>query len=720
MGINVELDPSHDEREWVMRYAMIASASLVAILLYLLAIATGSTSKLEEYYWWVFSFNMVVLLALLGIIARQLVRLRQRVKARVFGAKLTQRVMAMFALVALVPGVLVFTISVQFLTHSIESWFDVRVESALDRGLELGKNALNFVLEDVSHKSRVIVEEIENVPDGLLLSRLERLRQQFDLMEVALFSRSGQLIAFSSSSPSSFPQVPARDVVRTLRLREPAGTIENDEQNRLLLKVIMNYRTAQDEMRAIQVIQPAPESISRNARQIESARADYRALLLNRHGLKTFYMLTLALSLLLALAFALVFALFVSERLSAPLSELAAGTRAVAQGDFSRRHPVYRRDELGILTTMFNRMTQQLEEARHTAEEQRSQLEASKIYLESILANLSAGVIAFDFNWFLRASNISASRILGVDLSELMDECLHGWATRIRSLHTLVDTVLYHASANADPGWQTQLNYLSAQGERILLVRGAPLPDRSGRGYVVVFDDITELARAQRDAAWGEVAKRLAHEIRNPLTPIQLSAERLTMKLSDKLSEPDAEMLRRLTDTIIKQVNALKGMVDAFRDYARTPSIKLEKLDLNNVIREVATLYESHLAVHVHLLASPLMIMGDAALLRQVLHNLIQNAQDAVLDVGIPMIQISSRQEERSAVVCIQDNGFGFDIDILPRAFEPYVTNKSKGTGLGLAVVKKIVEEHHGQITLGNNEPHNGARILLTIPLLEA
>ncbi len=702
-----------------MRYAMTASATLAAILLYLLAIATGNASKLEEYYWWVFGFNVLLLLALLGVVGRQLLRLRQRVKTRVFGAKLTQRMVMMFALVGLVPGVLVFTISAQFLTNSIESWFDVRVESALDRGLELGKNALGFVMQDVGRKSRVILEEVDGLPDLLLPSRLERLREQLGLREVAIYTRSGKLVAFAAGMNAHLPQSPSREILRTLKPRQHLESIDNDNLNRLTLKVTQGFYTVDQEMRVIQVLQEAPESISRDADLIEKARADYRGLLLNRHGLKTFYMLTLALSFLLALTFAMAFALFLSERLSAPLSELAAGTRAVAQGDFSRRHPVYRRDELGILTTMFNRMTQQLEDARHTADEQRNQLESAKLYLESILANLSAGVIAFDANWYLRASNISASRILGVDFDELAHQPFLAWATSVGSLHTLVDTALQMAESNADPGWQTQLEFSSVQGERTLLVRGAPLPDRSGSGYVLVFDDITELARAQRDAAWGEVAKRLAHEIRNPLTPIQLSAERLAMKLSDKLEVADAEMLRRSTDTIIKQVAALKGMVDAFRDYARTPHTKLAKLDLNEAIREVMTLYESNPAVKMELAETPLIIMGDAALLRQVLHNLMQNAQDAVLDVGIPMIQISSRQEGRSAIVCVEDNGAGFTPDILPRAFEPYVTNKSKGTGLGLAVVKKIVEEHHGQITLAN-AGQRGARILLTMPLLEA
>ena len=702
-----------------MRYAMIAMATFAAILLYLLALATGNTSKLAEYYWWVFGINALLLVALIGVVGRQLVRLRRRVKGRVFGAKLTQRLVMMFAVVALVPGLLVYTISTQFLTRSIESWFDVRVESALDRGLELGRNALGYVLQDVGRKARVVQEDIDALPDSGLPARLERLREQLGLNEVAIFSRQGQLLAFASGDLARLPQAPSREALRTLRPRQPVQTIENDQRNQLVLKVLIAYSDRHDETRVMQVFQAAPESIAHDAELIDTARADYRQLLLSRDGLRTFYTLTLTLACLLALTAALAFALWLSERLSAPLSELAAGTRAVAQGDFSKRHPVYRRDELGILTTMFNRMTQQLEEARQLADENRLKLESGKLYLESILVNLRAGVMAFDDGWRLRAANTSASRILGVDFADLAEAPFREWARLVPALVPLVDNVCEHADNERQPEWQTQLDYTTSQGERILLVRGARLPEGSGSGYVVVFDDITELARAQRDAAWGEVAKRLAHEIRNPLTPIQLAAERLAMKLADKLEGSDADLLRRATDTIVKQVSALKGMVDAFRDYARSPRIKLVALDLNQLVREVMTLYESNAAVKMTLSEQPLMIMGDAALLRQVLHNLLQNAQDAVLDVDIPMIHISSRQEGRSAIVCVQDNGAGFPADILTRAFEPYVTNKPKGTGLGLAVVKKIIEEHHGQIALGN-AGQQGARILLTLPLLEA
>lgn len=704
-----------------MRHLLIASVALGTILLYLLALATGNTSKLAEYYWWVFGLNLVVLTGLLSLIGHQIWRLRRKLRERVFGAKLTQKLTIIFTLVALMPGVLVFTISAQFLTRSIESWFDVRVETALDRGLGLGRNALDFVLQDVSRKSRVVLNEIIDDPDFMLPARLERMRDQLGVSEIAVYTIDKRLIGYSSSSPDTFaPVLPMSTDLRRLVLNKPTGSIENLGEHALELRVLTRYRLANDEVRVLVVRQMAPETIVRDAELIETARNEYSQLLLSRDGLKTFYMLTLLMSFLLALTAALAFALFMSERLSAPLSELAAGTRAVAQGDYSKRHPVYRRDELGMLTTLFNRMTQQLDDARRIAEENRRRELAARRYLESVLANLSAGVLAFDGDWLLRAANNSAIEILQVDLDALAERPFSEWALNEPALAALVDIVHKHRQEGANAPWQQQLDYQLDEQALILLARGTPLSDSAvDSGYVIVFDDITELVRAQRDAAWGEVAKRLAHEIRNPLTPIQLSAERLAMKLESKLEGADADMLRRSTDTIIKQATALKGMVDAFRDYARAPRMRMSQLDINQVIREVLTLYEGNPALQVSLADGPLPIMGDAALLRQVLHNLLQNAQDAVVDEAQPMIHISSNRIEQQVEITVVDNGPGFNTDILPRAFEPYVTNKTKGTGLGLAVVKKIVEEHHGTISLYNTK-QQGACIQMTLPLLEA
>ncbi|MXR36563.1 sensor histidine kinase [Craterilacuibacter sinensis] len=702
-----------------MRSSIVAIAIVAIVLLYLLAIATGNTSSLSSYYWLVFALNSLLLVGLIAVVVRQVLRLRRRVKTRVFGAKLMQKMVVMFTIAALVPGMLVFTVSAQFLNRSIESWFNVRVENALDRGLDLGRNALGYVLSDLSRKARVISNEIADQPDDTVSLRLSRLREQMGVQEVSVFDRNGRLISFAGPDSTSYlPELPSAAQIRPLKLREPLQSIETSRDGNIMLKVLLSYRNYDTgALQILQILQPAPATIARDADLIEDARTEYSQLLLGRDGLKTFYTLTLLLVFLLAITAALAFALYFSERMSAPLSELAAGTRAVAQGDFSKRHPVYRRDELGILTSMFNRMTQQLEEARQTAEESRHQLQNSKLYLESILANLTAGVIAFDQQGHLRAANSSAGRILGQDFAELAPYALPEWSRQAPALTPLID-VIYGEGSSTHNDWQRQIEYAHTQGKRTLLVRVSRLPERSDGGYVAVFDDITELARAQRDAAWGEVAKRLAHEIRNPLTPIQLSAERMAMKLSPKLEGADADLLARATDTIIKQVAALKGMVDAFRDYARAPRTKLVPLDLNEVVRAVLTLYEGSTPISLDLAAKPLKIMGDEALLRQVLHNLLLNARDATLDVGMPIIHISSRNEERQARIVIEDNGSGFAADILTRAFEPYVTSKTKGTGLGLAVVKKIIEEHHGQITLANADT-GGARILIALPLLE-
>lgn len=702
-----------------MRRILLIIVTFGAIFLYLLALATGNTSKLAEYYWWFFGINSIVLLGLIILIGRQIIHLRNRLKEREFGAKLTQKLTKLFTFVAVLPGILIVLISAQFLTGSIESWFDVRVETALDRGLALGRNALDFVLQDVMRKSKTILNEVIDRDENILPSRLEYLREQFAVKEIAVYAEDRRLVAYALDSLNSVtPSTITGQEIRKLVINRPDGSLESQDDNKLALRVLTRYRNINDDVRILVVLQNAPEKIVRDAELIETARGEYGQLLLSRKGLKDFYVLTLMMSFMLALTSALAFAFFISERLSAPLSELAAGTRAVAQGDFSRRHPVFRKDELGMLTAMFNRMTQQLEDAQSIAEENRKREEEAKNYLESILSNLSAGVIAFDADWRLRMVNTSAQNILKIDFEQFANMTFPEWVSLVPELINFVK-IAYENEATAKQQWQQQLEYKRQEYAMVLLARGTPLFGAElWNGYVIVFDDITQLVSAQRDAAWGEVAKRLAHEIRNPLTPIQLSAERLAMKLSAKLGTSDADMLHRATNTIIKQVTALKGMVDAFRDYARAPKMQMDTVDINQIIKEVLTLYENLSFFQVELSRQPMKIMGDAALLRQVLHNLLQNAQHAVEETIQPLVNISSALVEGQAHIQILDNGSGFSTDILPKAFEPYVTSKKKGTGLGLAVVKKIVEEHRGTITIYNVKPH-GAGVLLTLPLLE-
>jgi len=409
-----------------------------------------------------------------------------------------------------------------------------------------------------------------------------------------------------------------------------------------------------------------------------------------------------------------------SARLSAPLAALAEGTRAVASGDFSEMPTVQSRDELGTLMRSFNRMTRQLAEAREVVDLNQKQLETAKAYLESILAHLSSGVLTFDERFILRAVNPSAEEILGHSLAALRGRRLYEWDTQESALQAFGQQVSEQFHQNGEQEWARQLEYAGKAGTRMLLVRGTRLPGGGENGYIVVFDDITHLLQAQRDAAWGEVARRLAHEIKNPLTPIQLSAERLEHKLVDKLPEAEAEMLKRATQTIVNQVAALKSMVNSFSEYARSPQLSLQALDLNLLVQEILAMYENGGApIKLELAPGLPQIQGDATLLRQVVHNLLQNAQDALNETADPGIRVSTRSADKGIQLEIQDNGSGFPDHLMSRLYEPYVTTKPKGTGLGLAIVKKIVEEHHGNMQIENIQPH-GACVSIFLPLKEA
>jgi nitrogen fixation/metabolism regulation signal transduction histidine kinase len=477
----------------------------------------------------------------------------------------------------------------------------------------------------------------------------------------------------------------------------------------------------------LQLLQPVPQKLAHDAEIVQAAYGDYQKLLLSREGLKNLYGVTLTLALLLSLFSALAAAFLISERLSAPLGMLAEGTRAVAQGDFSRRHPVQSRDELGILTESFNLMTHQLDEARILAQRNQQEVESARAYLENILANLSSGVLVFDESLRLRTTNLSAVEILDIPLARLQGFTIEECVAHEPGLKFFKTGILEAFHPGKEEEWQCQVDRLRDGANQVLLLRGTSLPHVSGGGGVVVFDDITSLLQAQRTAAWGEVARRLAHEIKNPLTPIRLSAERMQHKLSGKLDSQDAQILLRSTETIVNQVEALKRMVNEFSEYARAPELEFHLLDLNALVKEVLTLYEaSERAVpeesqpHIHLvLASDLPeVRGDSARLRQVIHNLLQNAQDTLIGAEEPAIRVQTEALTDGVKLSVSDNGGGFAEHVKARVFEPYVTTKPKGTGLGLPIVKKIVEEHNGEIRVENIRPR-GARISITLPAAE-
>ena len=699
-----------------MRLVLICAAALAGILIFLLTSASANTALFAGHYRLLLGVTAAVAAVLLGLVLWQLRQLWREHRAEVFGSRLKLRLMLMFALIAVVPGALVYAVSLQFAVKSIESWFDVRVDKALEGGLDLGRNALDYLLADLADKGRAMALDLG---DGLGAGRsaqLNRLREQTGVQTATLFSASGQVLASSTSDRAALlPDLPSASQLRQARQGRDISVVEGEPATGLMLRVLVPVASLSftGETRVLQLTQAVPASIVGSAESVQAAYRDYQELSLAKSSLKRMYTLTLTLALLLSLFAAIALAFLLARRLSAPLSILERGTKAVAAGDYSPREIVSTRDELGVLTQQFSQMTRQLDEARALAEKSRAETENARAYLESVLGNLSAGVLAFDADGRLRAANDGARAILRDDLAGEQGQPLADWRRHLE----LRDAIAAGCAVETEE-WQREIEMQNGAGvPQALLVRGSRLPEASGGGCVVVFDDITQLIAAQRSAAWGEVARRLAHEIKNPLTPIQLSAERLAHKLSGKLSGVEREMLERSTQTIVNQVEAMKHMVNDFRDYARLPPPQLGALDLNGLVEEVLGLYETSRARLAVDLADGLpRVAGDAAQLRQVIHNLVANAEDALLDATEPEIRIATRAEGRGAVLSVSDNGGGFPKEILARAFEPYVTTKAKGTGLGLAIVKKIVDEHHGQIEIANAAPR-GAQVKIRLPL---
>ncbi len=679
-----------------MKYVIIIAAGLGAILLFLLASAGADTGLFERKYRLLIRLNVGFVLALMAVVGYLLWRLRRRLNAGVFGSRLALRLLLIFSLMAILPGALVYGVSVQFLSKSIESWFDVKVDRALEGGLDLGRTILDNLLGELRSKTRTAALTLAD-QSGPPLPVLSQIIDQSQVQQAAIFDQNGVVTTFlPADGAAPVPETLSKEVMRQIKAEKVYSEVESLPGKGLYLKVLVpiDAQSEQEVTQVLQLLQQVPKQLAEEAELVQAAYRDYQELLLSREGLKSLYGVTLTLALLLSLFSALAAAFLISERLSAPLGMLAEGTRAVAQGDFSRRHPVQSRDELGVLTESFNLMTQQLEEARTTAQRNQQEVESARAYLENILANLSSGVLVFDESLHMRNANPSAEQILKVPLSNLEGLTIEECAAREPQLAFFKAEILERFDSGEKAEWQCQVERLRDGANQVLLLRGTRLPDISGGGGVVVFDDITSLLQAQRTAAWGEVARRLAHEIKNPLTPIQLSAERVQHKLAQKLGMEDAQILRRSTETIVNQVEALKRMVNEFSEYARAPELEFHQLDFNGLVQEVLTLYEAAgMATggarqpRIYLAMAPGLpaVRGDSARLRQVIHNLLQNAQDTVIDVAEPAIMVRTEAVPGGVRLSVSDNGKGFSEQVKARVFEPYVTTKPKRYRTGVS-----------------------------------
>lgn len=716
-------------RGWWLVVGLTILVSMALVLLFLLTQATQRWEAYEQNFTLLFGLNMVFAALLLAVIAWFGVRLFFRLRQGKFGSRLLVKLASIFALVGILPGLLIYAVSYQFVTRSIEVWFDTKVEVALDAGLNLSRSTLESLSNELATSVRSASQEVAGASNQSLPLVLEKIRTQLDANEVTLWQVNGVTLASASQERYQLqPERPTPAEWRQVRSQGISWRSEGLDDNLVAsavqprITVLVQIAGAgfqlDGQARVLQVVKKLPPVLVANALAVLDANRQYQERALARDGLKRMYIGTLTLSLFLAVFGAVLLAVLLGNQLARPLLLLAEGVRDVAAGDLSPRAVLQGKDELDGLTRAFAQMTEQLAQARRTVESSMAQVNLARSHLQTMLDNLTAGVVLLDTQGHILSINPGATRILQLPLAVHLGKAL----TDIEGLQVFGRQVMeqFHEFASEQQRsldhWQqsfeidtkTQQTFVEFGPDRqlhtTLVARGAVLPQGE---WLLVFDDITEIVSAQRTQAWSEVARRLAHEIKNPLTPIQLSAERLEMKLADKLVGTDQTLLHKSVKTIVDQVDALQRLVNEFRDFGRLPQARLQALDLNHLLQEMMPLYDNDNAlvpVSWHLSADIPLVSGDAAQLRQVVHNLIQNAQDASAQSTQPMVHVWTEQAATSQRVRLRivDNGSGFSESVLQRAFEPYVTTKAGGTGLGLAVVKKIADEHQARIEIKN------------------
>lgn len=692
---------------------------LILLSLQLMSSATQESSRLSAMYSWLLLVNALGSVILLGLVCANVFSLTRQLKKREAGSRLTNRMISLFVLLAMAPAVIVFFFSMQFLHQSMDSWFSIEIDRAMEDALELSQTSLEQRTRWHLRQTKQLAETLEATSDSMASFELENLRELSGSSEMTLFTLRGRIIASSSTNMGDFlPSIPDEHAWLQLRRNGEYATLTPNDDDELMIRIIVTIRA--QEPYYLQALYTVPTRIADLADSVEFASLRYQEMNFLRDSLKLSFSLTLLLVLLMSMLAAIWVAFISIRNIIAPVKELVKGTQAVAAGHYDQELPVMTQDDLGFLVESFNGMTHHIAKARDETKQASFIVENQRAYLETILANLTAGVISFDVSYKITTANQAAYRIFHVHVSHFIGQTLLEVAEIYSELAEPLKSI-QRLLVQADDIWQQRIAFLGANGRQELLCRGTPLFSQSGTriGAVVVFDDVTNLIQAQKNAAWGEVARRLAHEIKNPLTPIQLSAERLQHKLAAKLEPADADILQRSTTTIVQQVEAMKEMVDDFSEYAKPSKKQNVEIDVPALVQEVLALYTLRAGVKfsVDYEPVPLTIEGDPISIRQVLHNLIKNALEAIEGAG--RIDIILHRVQKNSTdfieIAIYDDGPGIKDNQLETIFEPYVTSKAKGTGLGLAIVKKIIEQHGGAIWIDTTR-QQGAGFIIQLP----
>ena len=695
----------------------------------LLAKSVQNSAEFGRLQLWILLVDAFGVVGMSVLLARKLWRLVRDYRAHVPGSRLTARTVGIFGALVIAPLLIVYVSSLEFINQGIDSWFKVEVKQGLNDALGLSRAALDLRMREYSVRTVELARALAGADAVDIPAKLEAERRASQALEISLYGQHGRIVATSLENPlETLPSQPAPDLVREVEQRLPYVSLEPQNGGRYLIRTaaVLPRAAAGGETRFVVALYPVPAQLAALAEAVQNSYNEYGNLAAMREPLKYSFRLTLTLVVLLAMLAAIYLAIHSAQRLVRPVQDLIEGTRAVGKGDFATRLPLPSRDEMGFLVHSFNDMTKRLRRARAEATHSQQAVERERTRLAIILARLSTGVLAIDRSLTVRNANEAAGAILGTDLSAATGRALPELAAGNERLGQFVAALAVRFAAGREE-WREQLDLDGAGGRRTLMCACTSLPGEDADvGFVIVFDDITALLQAQRDAAWGEVARRLAHEIKNPLTPIQLSAERLRRRLLAGMSERDADILERGTRTIVQQVQTMQQMVNAFSEYARAPEMHITRFSLNQLVAEVADLYRSQdprTQIRLELDAQIETIEADRGRVRQILNNLVTNALEALDGVGSPKLEITTKLESSAdaeyAAVSVCDNGPGFQRELLGRVFDPYVTSKPKGTGLGLAIVKKIIEEHGGRID-ADNRPEGGARVRVVLPVKDS